>query len=209
MLSKINFVSVSLLLLANALIADANAAPSKSICVSAKGDITIKSKCSKKEKALSALVLNQEIATNQGAAGPAGAPGITGILGVTGSAGPVGQQGAQGTTGSTGAVGQLDFASCRLSSQGYDTNFFNSSNQILYAEAYCDENSEFLLLDESAVKFFPSATGSKSVLQGRFTYTKNIGGDTRDYGVGIYANRFLSVGDGAFELTVRAVCCPR
>lgn len=178
-------------------------------CVDANGVILIRSKCKKSEKLLSALMLNREISGSQALAGPTGSQGPEGITGDTGNVGLGGATGPQGIPGSKGVPGELSFSACRLTVEQYTTNFSNPANPILYAEVFCDENTEFLLADESRVFFFPASTGTKVALQARSPYYKTINGDEREYGVGIYANRTSSVGDGTYQFIVRGVCCPR
>ena len=188
---------------------EARAATSaKKVCVNSTGVIAIKSKCKKGEKLLSALTLNQTISVSPEAAGPIGPQGAIGIQGEIGPIG-TGLPGIQGVQGIKGVKGQIDLSACRITTAASDSNFFNFSNAILYAEVFCSPSTEFILEDESKVSFFPGSEGTRVALQGRSTYTQNIGGDVRDYGVGIYANRFLTVGTGAFQFSVRAVCCPR
>lgn len=183
------------------------ATSAKKVCVNAKGAILIRTKCRSGEKLLSTLTLNQTIASSQDAAGLAGPQGIAGIEGV---AGPVGPSGPVGIQGGKGADGQLNLSACRVVDNGYDTNFSNPSNSILYAEVFCNPSTEFLLEEDSRVDtIFQESSGTRAALQGRFPYFQTINGDVKEYGVGVFANRFLTVGNGILELKVRAVCCPR
>lgn len=185
------------------------ASAAKNVCVKGDGTIFVRAKCRKGEKVLSSLSLNQSIATSQEAAGPAGPQGVVGAPGNTGSSGNPGPQGVQGVTGVKGAPGQINFDGCYLTSVDYKSNFPNPSNSVLYAEAYCNPSTEYLLMDDSRVNLFPDSVGSKVALQGRLPFYQVINGDEREYAVGIYANRFQTVGMGIFELQVRGICCPR
>ena len=147
-----------------------------------------------------------------GEPGPSGEGGATGDRGVIGENGPVGQpgpRGIQGPTGKKGEPGNINFNNCRVTGEAYTTNFSNPNNPILYAEVFCNQNTEFLFEDEARVRLFPNSVGTKVALQGRFPYYQNVQNDTREYGVGYYMNRFLVTGDGIYELFVRGICCPR
>lgn len=209
MLSKITLLLPAILLFIGVTSTHAVAASSKKLCVDQAGKIFVRGKCKKGETLFSAVSLNQSIASSQDAAGPAGLQGESGGKGDIGPVGPEGPQGAQGAVGEKGAPGELNFNGCRITSEGYDSNALNTTNSVLYAEVFCNPNTEYLLEDESRVNFLPGSVGSRAVLQGRLPYHHSVNGDEREYGVGIYANRFLVVGPGLFELIVRGVCCPR
>ncbi len=210
MLCKMKTFASLLFSLVVLLYSDCHAATSaKVVCVRGDGSILVRAKCRKGEKLLSSVTLNQSIASSQDAAGPQGVPGIQGVVGAVGPIGVQGPQGPAGVVGIKGAPGQVDFSGCRMTGQDYRSNFFTPSNPILYAEVFCNQFTEYLLQDESVVNFYPDSAGTKVALQGRLTYQQNVGGDTREYGVGVYANRFSIVGTGAFEFYVRGVCCPR
>jgi hypothetical protein len=155
------------------------------------------SRCGKGEKRVAMKDLIQQAVTSSTFTGQAGPQG------------PQGPQGSQGVPGLKGEPGQLNLSACRVTPLSYVLNFINSGNSILYAEVFCDPNNELLLEDEAKVSIFSNSTGTKAALQGRLTYTQNVGGDTRDCGIGIYANRFATVGQGAFDLSLRGLCCPR
>jgi Collagen triple helix repeat (20 copies) len=216
-----------------------SAAPAKSVCIKSDGSIQIRLRCKKNERTLTALELNNIISSSNGAAGPvgsegpAGAEGPVGPTGPVGPAGPVGQsgpvgsagvvglkgsvgptgasgaQGQQGIQGVKGPPGQLDLSGCRVTPSSFTSNFLSPANAVLYTEVYCNPTTEFLLEDDAVVAAFPGSEGTRSVIQWRLTYTQNVNGDIRDYGVGIYANRYLTVGQGILNLTVRGICCPR
>lgn len=179
------------------------ATSAKKLCANSKGAIVIKSKCSKSEKSVSPSTFKQVLSTVDGLSGPAG------VQGIEGSVGAQGPQGSQGVPGVKGPKGTLNLAACRVTSEGYDSNFFNLSNPVLYAEAYCNPSTEFILEDEYKVIVFPGSVGTDIAIQARSPYHQTINGDTREYAVGVFANRINIVGNGAYELRVRAICCPR
>ena len=215
MLPKIRIFIFAIILLVNFSSTEVQAATkAQKICVNSAGAIAIKSKCKKNEKLLSALTLNQTIATSQEAAGPIGIQGEAGPQGPTGpqgATGPIGNspQGPQGIQGAKGFRGQIDLSACRLTSEYYISNFPNENDAILYGEVSCNPNTEFLLEEESIVTPIFNSDGTRVALQGRFSDIQNVNGDIRVYKVGIFANRFLKVGKGYFDLRIRAVCCPR
>lgn len=183
----------------------------KKLCVNSKGVIQIRSSCKKSEKVFTTTTLNQMIPSSLEAAGPAGAAGPEGPQGIAGAMGAQGAQGIQGVPGVKGGKGITNLAACRVSSAGdsYKTNFANPANGALYAEVYCNQYTEFVLEDEYRVNLIPGSAGTDVAIQGRDPYVQNVNGDTREYAVGVYANRINIGGQGIFELIVRAVCCPR
>lgn len=204
MLSKIVRIALLLIIVVSPLLPDANAATaSKKLCVNKKGAITIKSTCSKGEKAISPKSFNQLLATVQDIAGPVGPQGVIGPVG------PAGPEGSQGVVGVKGPKGTLNLAACRVSTTGYASNFFTTSNPVLYAETYCNPSTEFILEDQYRVNVFPGSEGTDIAIQGRLPYYQTFGSDTREYGVGVYANRINISGSGAYEFLVNAICCPR
>lgn len=190
-----------------ALLETADAATSgKSVCVNRKGAIVVRAKCKKREKTLSAASLSELISKSiddAGLIGPQGSPGVQGATG------PIGPLGPQGIVGGKGPKGQIDLSACHVSSEGYSTNFFNTGNPVLYVEAGCHPTAEFLLEDEYRVTTFPGSSGTDVAIQARISFSQDVSGDTREYAVGIYANRVNVGGLGAFELIMRAICCPR
>ena len=80
MLHKIKLKAVLVILCITFSSSDVFAA-GKKVCVNSKGVISIKSKCLKDEKLLSAATINQAITTSAAASGPPGSQGATGEAG--------------------------------------------------------------------------------------------------------------------------------
>ena len=174
------------------------------VCSNSKGALIVRKKCRSGEQLLSSQLLSS-LTMNSGlvkSAGIQGTPGVTG------------PQGAAGSAGGKGVKGTIDFSGCRLTAEGYDTNFFSpASTNVLSTTVSCDPNTEFLFDESYLVRTFPASAGTKAFVQVRSPFQATIVGDTRDYAVTIYANRESSAGSGsfsgAFELLVTGICCPR
>lgn len=178
----------------------------KKLCVQANGNVQARTRCRKVEKELSGSALNEAISVSSEAQGPAGAVGVGGVSGIQGPQGPAGPAGQAGTQ--KGPKGQIDLAGCRVA-EGFRANLDNPTKASLYAEAFCNGSTEFVLEDSYVVSFFNGTAGTKVVIQGRTADITDVGGDKRESSVGVTATRLSSVGNGAFQLVVKAVCCPR
>lgn len=181
----------------------------KKLCITASGEVLLRSKCRKTERPLSPSTLVETITVSPDAAGPqgpAGEAGVTGPIGAQGAQGPQGPQGPAGTQ--KGPKGQIDLTGCRVVSAS-DNNILNPANPVQYAEAFCNASTEFVLEDGATVNTILNSTGTKVAIQGRSGDVTDIAGDKKPSSVGVYANRFFTAGQGIYTLEVKAVCCPR